>query len=74
MKAIEFFTTVTNGKSIEIPKEYTKQVSGEIHVILLLNKEAVPKTLKTSKKKAFNALKLKTKGFKFNREDIYNDE
>jgi len=29
---------------------------------------------KPSTKKAFNALKLKTKGFKFNRKDIYNDE
>ena len=74
MKAIEFFTIAKNGKSIEIPKEYAKQVSGEIHVIILLNKKTTTKTPKASEKKAFNALKLKTKGFKFNRDDIYNDE
>ena len=74
MKAIEFFTTAKDGKSIEIPKKYTKQISGEIRVIILLNNKTASKTPKPSTKKAFNALKLKTKGFKFNREDIYNDE
>ncbi len=72
MKAIEFFTIAKDGKSIEIPKKYANQVSGEIHVILLLNEKTTPKPpKKTSTKKAFNALKLKTKGFKFNRDDIY---
>lgn len=74
MKAIEFFTIAKDGKSIEIPKKYAKQVSGEIHVILLLNEKTTPKSPKNSAKKKFGALKLKTKGFKFNRDDIYNDE
>ena len=57
MKAIEFFTISKDGKSIEIPKKYAKQVSGEIHVIILLNKKEAQKP---SKKKSFKALKLKT--------------
>lgn len=70
MKAIEFVTTTKQGKMIEIPKEYINEVSGEFRVILLLNTESVPKV---TRKRTFKALKLKTKGFNFNRNYIYNE-
>lgn len=72
MRAIEFITKVKEGrgKTIEIPKEYADEVSGEFRVILLLNTQAA--TNKTSKR-TFKALKVKTKGFKFARAEIYDE-
>ena len=65
-KAIEFITK-KNGRIIEIPAEYMNEISEEFRVILLIHQK--PKT--SSKKRIFNALKVDTKDFKFNRDDIY---
>lgn len=71
MQAIEFITKKKQGKMIEIPEEYLEKVSGQFRVILLLE---IPKEAPTvKKKKVFKALKIKTKGFKFNRDDAYDD-
>jgi len=68
MEAIEFVTQTKRGKSIEIPEEYKKDVTGEIRVIILITKK---KKLEKKTKREFKALKIKTKGFKFNRQEIY---
>ena len=69
MKAIEFITKKKRGGMIEIPEEYAADVSGEFRVILIVPE---PKK-KIVKKREFKAVKIKTKGFKFNRDDIYNE-
>lgn len=70
MKAIEFVTTTKPGNMIQIPQEYCSDISGQFRVILLFeNKEEV----KRKPKKTFNALRIKTKDFKFNREEIYDE-
>ena len=70
MEAIEFVVRIKRGKLIEIPEEYKKDVSGEIRVIILMiKKEKQEKRLKEVSK----ALRIKTKGFRFNRQEIYKD-
>lgn len=71
MEAIEFTTKVKQGKIIEIPNKYLENISGEFRVIILLEKKSKPKK---AGKKEFKALKIKTKGLKFNREEIYENE
>ena len=70
MKAIEFITTKKQGGVIEIPKKYASEVSGEFRVILILN---VKPEKKVVRKREFKAFKAKTKGFKFNRHEIYDE-
>ncbi len=70
MEAIEFMAKVKQGKSIEIPKEYLADITGEFRVILLINKKEIKEK---PRKKKFEALKVKTKGLKFNREEIYDE-
>lgn len=69
--AIEFVTKKKQGGMIQIPKEYVDEVSGEFRVILIL-KTAKPKK-KPAHKREFKAVKLSTKGFKFNRDEIYDE-
>lgn len=85
MKAIEFTTKAKNGV-IEIPKEYLTTLNDEFRVIILVEPQIVvskkkrklsslnlePKK-KVARKREFRAFKVKTKGFKFNRDDIYNE-
>ena len=66
--AIEFMTKKKGARTIEIPEEYAGDISGEFRVILILNKEPQKKT---ARKRVFNAFEVKTKGFKFNRDEIY---
>ena len=68
--AVEFVTKKKQGKMIEIPAEYVDDVKGEFRVILILNAVTKPKV---SKKREFKAFKVKTKGFKFNRDDAYRE-
>lgn len=70
MKAIEFITTKKQGGMIEIPKKYAKEVSGEFRVILILEPNPEKKAVR---KREFKAFKVKTKGLKFNRAEIYDE-
>jgi len=70
MKAIEFITKKKQGGMIEIPEEYANEVSGEFRVILILN---VKTEKKVARKREFKAFKVKTKDFKFNRDEIYDE-
>ena len=65
MMAYEFKTSVNNG-IINIPVEYRNKISNKVKVILLSDE---PIKNKAKKKIMFNAMKLDTRGFVFNRED-----
>jgi hypothetical protein len=63
MQAYEFSSVIENEGVIHIPKQYLEKVSSPVKIILLSNEEG----LKNGDKR-FSAIKLKTKGFKFDRE------
>lgn len=64
MQAIEFITKVKDG-IIKIPKEYLDSLKEEFRVIILIDEKEPKKT----KKRELKALKIKTKGFKFDRDE-----
>jgi hypothetical protein len=68
MQAIEFIAKAQKG-SIKVPKEYHEQLQGQFRVIILQEQEAIVPKKSTSKKRTLNAVKIKTKGFKFNRDE-----
>jgi hypothetical protein len=68
--AIEFIAHKKNNRTIEIPEEYADEVSGEFRVILILNTRFEKKA---PRKRKFEALKLKLNGYKFNRDDAYEE-
>ena len=64
MQAYEFSTAVEDHGIIRIPEEYLKDISSTVKVIIFTkNDEHQPK------RKTFKAMKIHTKGFKFNREE-----
>jgi hypothetical protein len=62
MEAYEFSSVIEDKGIIHIPKEYLQKISSPVKVILLINAES-----QNNKKKHFSAIKLKTRGFKFDR-------
>ncbi len=68
--AIEFIATKKNNRLIEIPEEFIDEISGQFRVILLLDKST--KISKPSQKK-LTALKVPMNGYKFNRDDAYEE-
>ena len=67
MQAYEFNTVVRDG-IIHIPNQFSAENLSQVRVILLSNGE---KKIYRSGKNEFNAMRLKTKGFIFNREEVY---
>jgi hypothetical protein len=67
MQAYEFSSIVEDNGVIHIPTQYLKNISSPVKVILLTNEESHNKAGKT-----FSAMRLKTKGFKFDW-DIANE-
>jgi hypothetical protein len=67
MQAYEFSTVIDDNGIIHVPTQYLQHLSSPVKVILLTNDKTQHKT-----DKKFSAIKLKTKGFKFNR-DIANE-
>jgi len=65
MKAYEFDTVVKDGV-INIPKKYLDKQLSYIRVIVLSKSDEV---LSGKKERKFSAMRLKTKGFTFNREE-----
>ncbi|MDR1780749.1 MAG: hypothetical protein LBR50_08490 [Tannerella sp.] len=65
MQAYEFNTVVRDG-IIRIPKQYIGRQLSSVRVIIMDNTD-IP-DFQPSKQR-FSAMKLKTKGFKFNREE-----
>jgi hypothetical protein len=63
MQAYEFSSIIENEGVIHIPKQYLEKVSSPVKIILLSNDETL-----TNGSKHFSAIKLKTSGFKFDRE------
>lgn len=67
MRTIAFITTAKKD-TIEIPKKYQGQFHGEIRVIIL--QETAPEEVKSpAKKRKLTAVKIKTKGLIFNRDE-----
>ena len=62
MQTIEFNSVISDGV-IPIPEKYRGSLSSSVRVIVMANDTAVPES------KNFSAMKLKTKNFKFNREE-----
>jgi hypothetical protein len=63
MHTCEFDTVIENDGVIYVPKKYLEKVSSAVTVIIRSNEDS-----SQNRKKNFSAMKLKTKGFKFNRE------
>ena len=68
MQALEFSSVIGDEGIIHIPKQYLENISSPVRVILLMNE----RTREKNNRKQFSALKLKTNGFKFDR-DIANE-
>ena len=62
MYAIEFQTELNNG-IIKVPNEFLKKLHNKVRVIVLDDE------IDNEKKFEFNAIKIKTKDFKFNRDE-----
>jgi len=69
MKALEFMGKKDAKGSIKIPKEIQSQLEGEFRVIILQESSAAVTKTPSRKKRALSAPKIKTKGFKFNRDE-----
>ena len=67
MQAYEFNTVVRNGL-IHIPEQLSDKQFSNVRVILLAD---TVKKASESRKKKFTAMRLKTKGFTFSREEIH---
>jgi hypothetical protein len=67
MQAYEFSSVIEDDGIIHIPSQYLQNISSPVKVILLANNENQNKT-----RKIFSAIKLKTRGFKFDR-DVANE-
>ncbi|MDR1149612.1 MAG: hypothetical protein LBK66_13370 [Spirochaetaceae bacterium] len=67
MQAYEFSSVIENDGIIHIPLQYLQNISSPVKVILLTDNQTQNKT-----GKIFSAIKLKTKGFKFDR-DVANE-
>jgi hypothetical protein len=67
MQAYEFNTIVRNG-IIHIPKQISDMQLSNVRVILLADSA---KKISEPRKNKFTAMRLKTKGFTFNREEAH---
>jgi hypothetical protein len=67
MQAYEFSSIIEDNGIIHIPQQYLENITSPVKIILLTNEETQNKM-----EKRFSAIKLKTKGFKFDR-DIANE-
>ncbi len=67
MRAIEFVAKAEKG-TIKIPKEYQGELQDQFRVIIL-QEAFVPEKKPSRKKRTLTAAQIKTKGFKFNRDE-----
>lgn len=67
MHAIQFVTTAEKGK-IKIPKEYQEELKDQFLVIIVKNLSSSD-LQPQRKKRVLSAPKIKTKGFKFSRDE-----
>jgi hypothetical protein len=64
MQAYEFSTVVEDDGIIHIPEEYLGDISSTVKVVIFTKDEE-----HQPQKKTFKAMKIHTKGFKFDREE-----
>ena len=67
MRAYEFNTVVRDGV-IHIPKQFSEEKLSWVKVILLAGSA---QKISDPRRNKFTAMRLKTKGFTFNREEVY---
>jgi len=65
MSTYEFDTVIESEGVIYVPKQYIEKISSAVTVIIRSNEDS-----SRNRKKSFSAMKLKTKGFKFDREAV----
>jgi hypothetical protein len=65
MQTYEFSSVVEDNGIIRIPEQYLHDISSHVKVIVFTNDEIQS----NCKRKHFFAIKIKTKGFKFDRND-----
>ena len=65
MQAYEFSSVVEGNGIIRIPEQYLRNISSPVKVIVFTNDEIQSSV----KRKHFSAIKIRTKGFKFDRDD-----
>ncbi|MDR2516218.1 MAG: hypothetical protein LBC88_02420 [Spirochaetaceae bacterium] len=65
MQTYEFNSVVEDNGIIRIPEQYLRDISSPVKVIVFANDEIKS----NSNRKNFSAIKIKTKGFKFDRND-----
>jgi 5S rRNA maturation endonuclease (ribonuclease M5) len=65
MAAYEFSSVVENNGVIHIPEKYLDSISSPVKVIVFTNEDIQNNNVR----KQFSAIKVKTKGFKFNRNE-----
>ena len=65
MYAVEFDAAINNGV-IELPSKYSK-IKGKLKVILMYDNKSIDSDLDINN--SFNAVKISTKGFVFNRDE-----
>jgi len=70
MQAIEFKSKEQDG-FIKIPKKYLNEISGSLRVIILVPEHKNRRGQGAAKKPKFSALRIKTKGLKFNRDELH---
>jgi hypothetical protein len=63
MQAYEFNSVVEEEGIIHIPEQYLVKISSPVKIIILANEDTLQ-----NNNKHFSAMKIKTKGFKFDRE------
>jgi hypothetical protein len=63
MRAYEFSSIIEDNGVIRIPAQYLQNISSPVKIILLANDETQNRSAKE-----FTAIRLKTKGFKFDRD------
>jgi hypothetical protein len=64
MQTYEFSSAVEANGVIRIPEQYLPNISSPVKVIVCINDE-----IQSAGKKTFSAIKLKTRGFKFDRNE-----
>ena len=65
MQTYEFSSIVEDNGIIRIPEQYVHNISSAVKVIVFTNDEIQ----NNNKRKHFSAIKIKTKGFKFDRDE-----
>ena len=68
MQTYEFSSVVEGNGIIRIPEQYLRNISSPVKVIVF-TEDTIQRSISSGKRKHFSAIKIRTKGFKFDRDD-----